>query len=217
MTNRCLALIGALAGVIAVVSLALVPVAGQAQTAPVPRTPWGEPDLQGIWSIAAQIPLERPEEYAGRAFLTEEEVAELDRQKALDPGRNARAEPGSVGLSAIGAALQPVSTKDDHGLYLRLGPGGTTVIAPIAPGVVSPVEVAEWRTVAVGEDIDTAQEPGTVALDGERTFTLSGDRAARVTLTRNGPRVVGVAEVLRQATLAGVFAKLATSVNEVQP
>jgi predicted polyphosphate/ATP-dependent NAD kinase len=128
-----------------------------------------------------------------------------------------RAVPGSVGLSAIGAALQSVSSEDDHGLYLRLGPGGTTVIAPIAPGVVSPVEVAEWRTVAVGEDIDTAQEPGTVALDGERTFTLSGDRAARVTLTRNGPRVVGVAEVLRQATLAGVFVKLETSVNEVQP
>ncbi len=43
----------------------------------VPRTPWGAPDLQGMWSgnKAHGIPLERPEELADREELTAEEAA----------------------------------------------------------------------------------------------------------------------------------------------
>ena len=44
----------------------------------VPRTPWGDPDLQGIWVSSTLTPLERPSEYRGREFLTEEEVAALE-------------------------------------------------------------------------------------------------------------------------------------------
>ena len=43
-----------------------------------PRTPWGDPDLQGIWVGSTLTPLERPSEYRGREFLTEEEVAALE-------------------------------------------------------------------------------------------------------------------------------------------
>ena len=53
-----------------------------AQTSPatdVPRTAWGAPDLGGVWDYRTITPLERPEEYGDRAFLTEEEVAELER------------------------------------------------------------------------------------------------------------------------------------------
>jgi len=46
----------------------------------VPRTPWGEPDLQGVWSYANLTPLERPETLAGRDALTDEEVAALDEE-----------------------------------------------------------------------------------------------------------------------------------------
>ena len=42
---------------------------------PVPPTPWGDPDLQGLWNYATNTPLQRPPEYAGREWLTEEEVA----------------------------------------------------------------------------------------------------------------------------------------------
>jgi hypothetical protein len=76
---------GVVATVIAIVSLAPVPVAAQAQTAAVdtrtpPRTPWGEPDLQGIWDFRTITPLERPSELAGKQVLTEEEAAELEEQ-----------------------------------------------------------------------------------------------------------------------------------------
>ena len=40
-----------------------------------PRTPWGEPDLQGLWNHGTITPLERPAEFAGRERLTAEEVA----------------------------------------------------------------------------------------------------------------------------------------------
>ena len=73
----------ALASALAVVALAAVAVAGQAKTPhsrTLPRTPWGDPDLQGIWSIATITPFERPIALAGKQVLTEEEAAELEKQ-----------------------------------------------------------------------------------------------------------------------------------------
>ena len=51
--------------------------AGGAWTAP--RTAWGYPDLQGIWSNTTTTSMERPADLAGREFLTEEERAEEAR------------------------------------------------------------------------------------------------------------------------------------------
>jgi len=56
----------------------------------VPRTPWGEPDLQGTWFVLANVPLQRSPANAGKEFLTDEEVAAADKQNGLNPGRNAR-------------------------------------------------------------------------------------------------------------------------------
>ena len=46
-----------------------------AQPAGGARTPWGHPDLQGVWDFRTITPLERPAELAGKAVLTEEEAA----------------------------------------------------------------------------------------------------------------------------------------------
>ena len=40
-----------------------------------PRTPWGDPDLQGVFTSATYTPLERPPEFAGKEFFTAEEAA----------------------------------------------------------------------------------------------------------------------------------------------
>jgi hypothetical protein len=41
-----------------------------------PRTSWGAPDLQGVWSTATVTPFERPKEFADKETLTEQEAAE---------------------------------------------------------------------------------------------------------------------------------------------
>ena len=91
MRNRFVIHAYVLAAAIAVASLAPAPAAAQAaskttakksaaKTWTPPRTPWGEPDLQGIWDFATITPLERPAELAGKEVLTEQEAAEFERQ-----------------------------------------------------------------------------------------------------------------------------------------
>ena len=81
-------------GLVGVITLVILPVAGQGQTGgpkAVPaskivkesiptQTPDGHSDLQGIWSFATLTPLERPSELAGKATLTDKEVAEFARK-----------------------------------------------------------------------------------------------------------------------------------------
>ena len=47
-----------------------------------PRTPWGQPDLQGIWNNVTATPLQRPNEFKDKAFLTNEEAAEFAQRAA---------------------------------------------------------------------------------------------------------------------------------------
>ncbi|MYD71388.1 MAG: hypothetical protein F4W89_11710 [Acidobacteria bacterium] len=53
-----------------------------------PRTPDGQPDLQGVWANNNATPLERPAEWAGKERLTDEELANLQAaaQQAVDDG-----------------------------------------------------------------------------------------------------------------------------------
>ena len=72
------------------------PVTAQTRTASedwtVPRTPDGRPDLQGLWTSQTFTPLQRPDRFAGKEFLTEEEAAELTAlltAPGVDPLRRA--------------------------------------------------------------------------------------------------------------------------------
>ena len=65
--------------VAALALVALVPALAAAQSG-VPATPWGDPDLQGVWDYRTLTPLERPVELGDKAYLTEEEAAELERE-----------------------------------------------------------------------------------------------------------------------------------------
>ena len=67
--------------VVSLCASAAVPAAGQTPeksataAAAAFKTPWGEPDLQGIWANQTLTPLERPETFAGRAELSAEDIA----------------------------------------------------------------------------------------------------------------------------------------------
>jgi len=55
-----------------------------------PRTPWGHPDLQGTWDNHTITPLERPDSFAGRQFLTKEEAATLEKRAVVENTDEAR-------------------------------------------------------------------------------------------------------------------------------
>ena len=60
-----------------------------------PKTPWGEPDLQGIWSGDTLTPLERPAKFANKSVLTEEEADAIEEDIASRPGRDDRSQRGT--------------------------------------------------------------------------------------------------------------------------
>jgi hypothetical protein len=62
------------ASVLSFALIAALPCAIAAQT-----TPWGDPDLQGVWSSQTPVPLERPAALANKPFFTEAEAAEVEK------------------------------------------------------------------------------------------------------------------------------------------
>ncbi|PYU22598.1 MAG: hypothetical protein DMG30_14455 [Acidobacteria bacterium] len=97
MRNRFCFSLGALAVVMAAILCAPTLVAAQAQsgaaaktaTKPgmskkawtMPRTPDGQPELQGVWTNNSVTPLQRPKELAGKEYYTEAELAELQKRE----------------------------------------------------------------------------------------------------------------------------------------
>src|SRR5476649_516756 len=69
--------------------------AATAKAAPAPKTAWGEPDLQGIWTDDFQLVLQRPARYATKEFFTDQERDEIDKQRAGLLRREVRAERGT--------------------------------------------------------------------------------------------------------------------------
>jgi len=95
MRHQSLASLVVPAVLVAMVSFAGPPAAGQSGSTTAstnkwtaPRTPDGHPDLQGIWDYATMVPFERPTEFAGKSVLTNEEAAEFEGrvQRRLEEG-----------------------------------------------------------------------------------------------------------------------------------
>ena len=87
MTRRYLAAVAAVAVVALLVPL---PAAGQAST------PWGDPDLQGVWDFRTLTPLERPDELAGKEVFTEEEAAQFEAEQLSEIAGRDDAVPGDI-------------------------------------------------------------------------------------------------------------------------
>ena len=128
-----------------------------------------------------------------------------------------RAEPSSIGLSSIGARLQPLSLEEEGGLYYRLADSdgavaanrnpdtSIKVLAPIAPGMISTVPIADWRLLENGERVPVEPRYCTIALDGERSISVTPEHKVEVGISRSGPPVVQVELVLETAAKLGLF------------
>src|SRR5712671_1106299 len=89
---------------IAFIVLTPVLAAGQGPAAyKAPKTPWGDPDIQGQWPAAADIPMQRPASLGTRATLTDEELAQREkqaqRQAATDGEKFAKENAGAVTIN----------------------------------------------------------------------------------------------------------------------
>ena len=86
-----LGVLTAFAAVVMVLQFTAVPLAGQAPE----TTPWGHPNLEGIWLDVYDTPTERAPELGDREFATDEERAARDEARQVNVGRNRRVERGS--------------------------------------------------------------------------------------------------------------------------
>ena len=156
MSHRCVVLFCAM-----VVAVAFAPVSvAYAQSNSewsVPRTAAGQPDLQGVWDFRTLTPLQRPDDRAEQALLTEEEVAEIEARSAAsaveaDQPSEVRSEPLPAGQNVGGYNNfwfdRGAGVVDDNRTSLIVSPENGRVPAR-QPGV-------EMVTLSLGEDL-----PGT--------------------------------------------------------
>jgi hypothetical protein len=95
MRKRLLPVLGVVAVILAVIALLKFAPAGSASASSSGKTAWGDPDLQGIWTDDYQTPLQRQPKYANKAEFTDQERADLDKQRAAILRRNQRVEVGT--------------------------------------------------------------------------------------------------------------------------
>lgn len=95
--------------------------ATKSSSSSVPKTAWGDPNIQGTWFVLYDTPLERSAANANKEFLTEQEVAAANAAKGINPGRNMR----STGATDVSGAYNAVFNS-----ILRTGTRTSLVIDP---------------------------------------------------------------------------------------
>jgi len=133
----------------AVVSVSITDTSAQAPAAGAAlKTPWGEPDLQGIWTDETSTPLQRPTRYANQEFFTDEQRAELDKQRSASLGRDKRGGRGTE-LDVSGAY------NAEFGSVKRTGKRTSMVVDP-PDGRIPPVTPEAEKLIAADRDFRLA-------------------------------------------------------------
>jgi hypothetical protein len=142
------------------IALSIAPALAQAPavsvTAPAPaaalktvlKTPWGEPDLQGIWTEETDTPLQRSPKYANQELFTEAQRAELDKARSALLGRDKRGERGSE-LDVAGAY------NSEFASVKRTGARTSRVVDP-PNGRIPPMTPAAQKMAAADQEFRLA-------------------------------------------------------------
>ena len=126
----------------------LIPLVALGQTGAsnaVPRTAWGAPDLGGVWDYNSLTPLERPSEYEGREFLTDEEAGQIIRQAVENAGVDQRATDPKIDIEGAYNAFwtdHPTTLPPDRRTSLVIDPPDGRL-----PALTAAAQVREdfWR------------------------------------------------------------------------
>jgi hypothetical protein len=164
-----------LAAIVILLRIAAVPVAGQGPaakpaatpttTASAPKTPWGHPDLQGIWLDEFNTPLERAAQYANREFFTDAERRAQDDERSGQVGRNRRVERGSQqdvagAYNAVFTSAKPMGRRTS---LVVDPPNGR--IPPVTPRVQEQNRMEREFRMALLQNTDTCKQ-GAQACNG---------------------------------------------------
>jgi hypothetical protein len=134
--------IGAVGAVSVSPSAAQAPAASAGAPAGALKTPWGEPDLQGIWTDESDTPLQRSPKFANQEFFTEAQRAELDKLRSAFQGRERRSVRGTEAdvAGAYNAVFTPMK---------RTGTRTSRIVDP--PNGRLPATTAEAQKLAAAE------------------------------------------------------------------
>jgi len=107
------------------------------------KTPWGEPDLQGIWTDEFDTPFQRPPKYANQEFFTAAQREEINKERSALYGSERPAERGSE-LDVAGAY--------NHAVFMsnkRVGARTSLIVDP--PNGRIPPTTPQARTAAIAD------------------------------------------------------------------
>ena len=155
-----------------------------------PHTPWGDPDLQGIWNNTVSTPLERPSRFAGKEALTDEELADYtaERQGSRDNRDDRDAAPGTT----TGRGEAPSQTSSSG--------SSTTDVARAYGALWFPVPEAPIRRTSLILDPPDGKIPALTPQAWERAAA----RAKAIGATGSTASPLGRAEGVVDGTEGGV-------------
>ena len=146
----------------------------------VPRTEWGQPDLQGVWNFSSNTPMQRPQRYGNQEFLTREQIEEaIARQEAAAAAADAAAAQAVVDPDAPPVTDNPGGYNDFWVESAGIGDTVRTshIVYPDNGRVPAAVEGAPRQFGGLGPDVPGARPVryvvGGIAKDGPEDRGLS--------------------------------------------
>jgi hypothetical protein len=133
---------------VAIVAAAVALVPQTAAQAPALKTPWGDPDLQGIWTVEYDTPLQRSPRFANQEFFTDAQREEFDKVRSQLRGRDERPARGSE-ADVAGAY------NDVFGAMKRTGKRTSAIIDP-PNGRIPPLTPEAQKIAAADRELRLA-------------------------------------------------------------
>jgi hypothetical protein len=146
------------------------------------KTPWGEPDLQGIWTDEFDTPLQRPGKYANQEFFTQAQREELDKQRGAHFGSDPRQDRGTA-IDVGGAYNTAFLTIKHTGLH-------TSLVVDPPDGRIPPLTLEAQQAAAVDREYRLALLQSTDACKNKEPVCAGGkyDPTPSPRFTESPPR-----------------------------
>jgi len=118
-----------------------------------------------------------------------------------------RADPATIGISAIAGVVHPVAPEEPLGVALDLSPQARQrVLAPIGPGLMAEVGIASTHILWPGGTFAVISErPIILAMDGERAIVLHDGEEAVLRLRDDGPWLIDPRRVMVEVVASGLL------------